>query len=126
MASYLETESGQSQVGTWFARAVIDKRVCNGDCSYETVGFPRAMRTSDWQEPDKDGLWFDCCKTAFRPYDLAVTAFLIIAKHHPKDRFKVSSDGEMQHWFDGMMVTKTYLGYGLDFKLPIEEPKTAA
>jgi len=106
-----------AQKGNWFAGALIDKRCCDGDCSYETFHFPRVFKIREWDKPDEKGLYFDFCKTAFRPYDLAVNVFLIIAKHYLKDNIKVSSDGKMTHWQEGMMLCQVHLGYGLEFKL---------
>lgn len=100
-------------VGTWFAGAKLDTRCCNGDCSYETFGFPRVMPKESYfqsNERRKD-LFFECCKTAYRPYDLAVTAFLVIAKHHLGADIRVSSDGELQHWIEGIGLCRVYLGY---------------
>lgn len=63
----------------------------------------------------ENNLYFDFCKTAFRPYDLAVISFLIIAKHYLKNNIEVSSDGEDCHWFDGKMLCQMILGYGLEY-----------
>ena len=120
IAGHREAEEGATVTGTWFAGALIDKRTCNGSCDYETFIFDRVITPPDYQPKRAGGLSFDYCKTAFRPYDLAVTAFLIIAKHHLGECLKVSSDGEQQHWFDAQMLCKMNLGYGLDFKLPKE------
>lgn len=107
--------------GAWFAGAKIETRVCGGDCSHETFRFPKVFKIPDWQkEADhlgKSGLYFSCTKTAYKPYDLAVNCFLIIAKHHLGERIMVSSDGENEHWFDGMLLCHKILGYGLEFKL---------
>ncbi len=103
-----------AQKGHWFAGAEIEKRVCDGDCSYEIFLFDRILNLSDYSEPE-NGRYFDCTKTAFRPYDLAVITFLIIAKHYLKEKIKVSSDGEDCHWFDGKMLCQMELGYGLRF-----------
>jgi hypothetical protein len=98
--------------GHWFAGAVLDTRICNGDCSYETFSFPPTMDKSFLQKnTEHRGLFFECCKTAYRPYDLAVTAFLVIAKHHLQDRLMVRSDGTLQHWVEGIELCRTYLGY---------------
>ncbi len=78
-------------------------RTCSGDCSYESVYFPRLL------EPD---MIVGFCKTAFRPYDLAVTTFLTIAKHHLGDRIVVQTDGEPQHWADAFTLCQACLGYG--------------
>ena len=58
-------------------------RTCNGDCSYESVWFERCQESES-----ADGRVGGFCKTAFRPYDLAVTAFLVIARHHLGDAFE--------------------------------------
>lgn len=104
--------------GTWFAGHVIETRVCNGDCSYESFIFERVREPKhQWDRPHPEG-WFDFCKTAFRPYDLAVTAFLVIAKHHLGDQLKVSSDGEGPQWRDGILLCRMVLGYG---ELPLSK-----
>ena len=108
-----------AQRGHWFAGAEIEKRVCDGDCSYETFSFERICQPPTWAEPE-NGLFFDCTKTAFRPYDLAVITFFIIAKHYLKGRIKVSSDGTDSHWFDGKLLCQVELGYGLNFVMAEE------
>lgn len=106
--------------GTWFAGAKIQTRVCGGDCSHETFWFPRVREKANWDKPEIHNglkLYFSCTKTAFKPYDLAVNCFLIIAKYHLRSRIIVHSDGEKEHWFDGMLLCHKILGYGLEFKL---------
>ncbi len=117
IASAVDHVKGISPAGHWFAGAEIDQRVCNGSCDYETFYISSVKKIETWDKPNKNRLWFDCCKTAFRPYDLAVTACLIICKHHLENRFEVSSDGKDQHWFDAKLLCKLHLGYGMDFKL---------
>jgi hypothetical protein len=120
-------------VGSWFAGVVLNQRACNGDCSYETFYFPRVL--PDRYKPvqrviyyDLDGRpachdeqhigkYFQSCKTAFRPYDLAVTAFLVIAKHHLGEKILVESDGTIAHWMDAVKLCQNVLGYGCDFEL---------
>lgn len=108
--------SSDALSGNWFAGGLIDKRCCNGDCSYETFAFQREYNPQDW-EFSEEGKYFDFCKTAFRPYDLAVTAFLIIAKHHLQDDITIRSDGEDVHWFDAKLLCQMELGYGQSFSL---------
>lgn len=103
--------------GAWYAGATLEARCCNGDCSYETFYFPRVLQPADWEKPDRHGRYFDFCKTAFRPYDVAVTAFLVIAKHYLKGKLVVTSDGEMEHWFDAKLLCQMELDYGLGFHL---------
>lgn len=117
IAKYGENNKAEN----WFAGAVIDKRCCNGDCSYETFFFPRVIDKDFKQGHNKrKDLLFDFCKTAYRPYDLAVNVFLVIAKHRLRDNIIVSSDGEMVHWQEAMMYCQIHLGYGLEFELPKE------
>lgn len=107
--------------GRWFAGAVIDKRCCDGDCSYETFFFPRTAELRDYEEREKRPRSFYFCKTAFRPYDLAVNCFLIIAKHHLGDEIEIYSDGDTQHWADGRQLCQTILGYGIGFEIDREK-----
>ena len=123
----------QAVVGSWFAGVVLNQRTCDGDCSYETFYFPRVLpeRYTPVQrvicydlngrpvchDQRHVGKYFQFCKTAFRPYDLAVTAFLVIAKHHLGDRILVESDGTIAHWMDAVKLCQNVLGYGFDFEL---------
>lgn len=102
--------------GSWPAGVLLQKRACDGDCSYETFCLPRVFTDSEWQKPE-NGLYFDFCKTAFRPYDMAVTACLVIAKHYLQDRIVVRSDGDDDQWQDAKWLCQIELGYGLDFHL---------
>lgn len=121
--------------GRWFAGLKLKHRSCSGDCSHETFSLPCVMEKEDWQKPigkisyyDVDGkpvyndpkeigLYFNCCKTAYKPYDLAVIICLIIAKHHLGKDILVASDGDIEQFQDGMVICQKILGYGLDFKL---------
>ncbi len=101
--------------GTWLAGHLVNTRTCPGDCSYESFVLERAyVPLAEWDQPD-GGYWFNFCKTAFRPYDLAVTAVLVIAKHRLGDAIQVSSDGEDAHWFDARLLCQMELGYGLEY-----------
>ena len=105
-------------VGTWFAGAKLATRTCGGDCSHESF-FLEASPV----EPSKasSGDYFDFCKTAYKPYDLAVTAALIVAKNHLGDRIRILSDGETQDWGDARRLCQYVLGYGADFDLDTED-----
>lgn len=91
--------------------------ICYGDCSYETFDFPRVIEPMPWAVEDENGLWFEFCKTGRRPYDLVVTSFLVIAKHHLGDRIKVQSDGEEEEWEAAKRLCNRVLGYGMGFVL---------
>lgn len=112
-------ESSEPRSGTWFAGALLSTRTCDGDCSYETVHFPSEMAATKFLQEDREhpGLYFECCKTAYRPYDLAVTAFLIIAKKHLRENISVSSDGRDENWVEGKQVCQAFLDYGLEFEM---------
>ena len=121
--------------GTWFAGLKLKHRTCGGDCSHETFSLPLKIEKDDWQKPigkishydqhgkpiynntEEIGLYFNCCKTAYKPYDLAVIICLIIAKHHLGKEILVASDGTLDNWRDGMLICQKILGYGLDFTL---------
>lgn len=91
------------------------------DDAHETCVFPRIFNPCDGIKAISNNLLFDCCKTANKPYDLAVTSFLIIAKHYLKDNLIVRSDGEISDWFEGQQVVQDELGYGMDFILDEKE-----
>ena len=111
-------ETKDSVEGSWFAGSTISTRCCGGDCSHETFSLPQKMGKEYLQESsDHPGLYFECCKTAFKPYDIAVTAALIVAKHYLGDQISVSSDGEEAQWFDGQMLCQTVLDYGMGYTL---------
>ena len=65
---------------------------------------------------------FSYCKTARRPYDLAVQCALIILKHHLGDHLTVASDGPEGDWDNARGVCQQHLGYGQDFRL---DPRAA-
>lgn len=120
--------------GTWFAGDLVEQRVAPidnlsgfGSGSYETCGIDRVKELSkynDYTERDaKYGLAFDCCKTAYRPYDLVVTAVLIALKHNFGNDVIISTDGEEKDWLDARMMCNNVLGYGLSVVMDFEETK---
>jgi len=84
-----------------------------GELGHETFYFEREPDLSYTKE---DSEVFNFCKTARKPYDLAVCCSLIIAKQHFPE-LKVSSDGDLNdEWQEAIKLTQKILGYGLDFK----------
>ena len=69
-------------------------------------------------------LYLAFCKTARCRYDLAVVAFLIIAKHHLGDRIAISSSGEIQDWMNGIELCRTYMGYEEHYVFNADEELT--
>jgi hypothetical protein len=53
---------------------------------------------------------FAFCKTAYKPYDLVVTACLIVFKNYFKDNFIVSSDGNDSDWQEAKEICHKVLG----------------
>lgn len=111
--------------GNWYAGTLLRQRTApinnltgKGEGSYETFAIERDISGRNFLQEDREtkGLFFECCKTAYRPYDLTVTACLIALKHHFPE-CTISSDGGDKDWLDGQFLCNNILGYGLDFKL---------
>lgn len=111
-------EPGQEATdGEWFAGVKLATRVCNGSCDYEAFAVPRVLKPEAWQKADENGLYSDFCKTAFRPYDLAVISILISFKHRFGDEVSVSSDGTDAQWWDGKLLCSKLFDYGFEFQV---------
>jgi len=103
--------SADAVAGSYFGWGTLLKhRTCDGNCSYET--FTLARKCGDATRV-VNGRFHDSCKTGFRPYDLAVQCLLLIAKHHLKDRIRVSSGGTDFHWNDARRICYLHLDYPL-------------
>ena len=80
---------------------------------YESFVLPRIMDLEQGpREPNEDGLFGDFVKTAFRPYDIAVTAILLIAKRYLGQQFTIHSNGAGPQWGDAKRICQAVLGYG--------------
>jgi hypothetical protein len=99
----------------------IKHRCCDGRCSYETFLFPKSLEADETRPPEENGLYIGFTKTAFRPYDIAVTAALLVAKRNLKDQFAVHTDGTDRHWSDAKRICQEVLGYGEWFGIVEEE-----
>lgn len=110
---------GNKTDGNWYAGTLVTQRVApivngSGSGSYETFRVARILE--DRNNADEFGRVFNCTKTAYRPYDLTVTACLIALKYH-FPACKVSSDGEDKDWLDGKILCHNLLGYGLEYRM---------
>jgi hypothetical protein len=83
----------------------VKHRCCDGCCRYETFDLPRCL------EAEEDP-YIGFVKTGFRPYDVAVTAALLISKRHLKEEFTIHSDGGDAQWLDARQICQRVLGYG--------------
>ena len=89
-----------------------------GEDGHETFCMPR-HRQPHWEgdDPDENGMLFDFCKTACKPYDLSVTACLIAAGHHFGGDISLSSDGNNEDWAAAAELCQDTVGYGEGFKI---------
>lgn len=73
----------------------------NGRPDYESFVVERVY--TGWRDEDEV---FEFCKTARLPYDAVVTACLVALKHHFGDAFRVSSDGRIEDWAEGLEIAR--------------------
>ena len=90
---------GPPQADEW---AIVFNGV--GADGHETFYFPKKTKG------------FIFCKTAAKPYDLAVAATLILVHHHMPHCYGIRSDGTRADWLDARELVKTLLD------LPVEIP----
>jgi hypothetical protein len=93
------------------------------DMSHETYYLSRVKSLNEWeQDREKDlnekgeQLYFDCTKTARKPYDLMVQAALIVLKKHFGGEVRVDSDGDAEDWEHAMQFVELALGYESSFE----------
>lgn len=72
----------------------------NGSC--ETFVVERVSSRRDHLGMEPAGFVFEFCKTAYGPYDVAVTACLVVLKSHLGDAILVTSNGGIHDWQDGI------------------------
>jgi hypothetical protein len=91
----------------------------NGKDVYESFFFPLIGEMEQPHSVHED-LYVDCCKTARKPYDIAVQGSLIIIKHHLEihgQKLIVKSDGNDLEWEAARFLCHSLFGYGADFAL---------
>jgi hypothetical protein len=96
-----------------------------GEDGHETFYVGRDFDPEPHQTAER-GKYFDFCKTARKPYDLAVCSSLIVLSHHLKKNVAISSDGddEEENWPKAKLLCQEVLGYGADFTLFRPDPMT--
>ena len=96
-----------------------------GELSHETFLLERVTDTTGFTQRDDDGMIFKFCKTAQKPYDIAVCSALIIAKKHFGESIVISSDGDNEEWKASKALCQKILGYGdnlnMDYVIPTGE-----
>ena len=91
-----------------------------GEEGHETFLVERHYKPLAWEkERYKRGPWGTFCKTARKPYDVAVCACLIVLNRHFGKRFTVGSDGDdfEEGWPLAREACQKILGYARDFTL---------
>ena len=103
-----------SAIGDVGLTVKLRHRCCSGTCKYEAFAFPRIAdgESFDDGDPETKGLVCYWVKTAFRPYDIAVTAALLIAKRYLRNQLVVIGDGLDAQWADAKELCQQHLGYG--------------
>jgi hypothetical protein len=112
-------------LGSWYEAGVeLQHRCCSGQCCHEAFLFPRDVKDGPFdKKSDTNGLVFYWTKTAFKPYDIAVTAALLIAKRHLQNQLIIDSNGLDAQWADAKELCQQHLGYGAWFGI-VEDPRT--
>lgn len=94
----------------------------NGVPGCESFVFPQSDREA--REPFNrkgSGFVYGFVKTRQLPYDLAVTAALLIMKHHHGDAIEVMSDGLIDAWQPAIALVERVLAYGTKWEFVVEE-----
>jgi len=105
--------SSTAIVGSFYEVGITVKhRCCAGSCCCETFSLERSIELDSHNEADECGLYSGYIKTAFRPYDIAVTSALLIAKRHLGDQFVIESNGADAQWADARRLCQKVLGHG--------------
>jgi hypothetical protein len=100
----------------------IERRRCDGQCAHDAFLFPRVLVQGLGGDAARK-LSSDFVKTAFKPYDVAVTAALLIAKRYLQEEIVVHSDGSDAQWADARRLCQAHLGYGDWFGI-VEQEET--
>ncbi len=84
--------------------AFTASRRCDGQCCHDSFVLRKLP-----------GIEF--VKTAFKPYDLAVTTALLIAKQYWGKQIEIRTDGSEIQWSDAKQLCQAHLGYGDSFRI---------
>ena len=80
------------------------------ELGHELFFMPRVLGPDDARQQDENGLYFQFCKTARKPYDLLVVAALV-ALHAYFPEITIASDGDGDEWADGLRFCQRILDY---------------
>jgi hypothetical protein len=117
--------SATAIIDTWDMGVKLRHRCCGGMCCLDTFSLPKIVAEGETpidDRPETQGLVFYWTKTAFKPYDIAVTAALLVAKRYLRNHLVIHSDGADAQWADAKDLCQHYLGYGAWFGI-VEDPR---
>jgi len=84
------------------------------DEGHETFMVTREVPDAPSWSPDSDES-FDFCKTARKPYDVAVCLVLLSMTRHAPKSFRISSDGDWDvEWSEARKIYKDMFGVEVD------------
>ena len=93
------------------------------ELSHESFLLERVTDIRRFTQRDEDnGMIFKFCKTAQKPYDIAVCSALIIAKKHFGESIMISSDGDNAEWKESKALCQKILGYGDNLNMNYSTP----
>lgn len=81
-----------------------------GDDCIAFNGFSENGHETFWLAKEPEGFQF--CKTAHKPYDVLVTAMLMVAERHAPGAIRISSDGDADDWELGLQLVRDRCGDG--------------
>lgn len=113
-------ETTEPVVGPWFSGAMLQTRTCGGSCASAPFVVDRRFLVREWDQLDK-GKYFSHCETAYKPYDLAVTAALVRLKENLDDEIQITSDGKERAFDDAKRLCRELFGHAKKFELEPEE-----
>lgn len=92
---------------------ITDSVVCfNGDAAtnnnFETFAIQLFETGHYYKIEEQEKEVFGFCKTARRPYDIAVCISLMVIKHHLGSDFRISTDGDLDDWSEPIAYYENY------------------
>ena len=90
-----------------------------GEDGHETFYIKRADKPAEWAS-DKN-IVFGFCKTAYKPYDVYVTASLLLAYLYLEDEITLNSDGGTGDWQGAVELINNTVGKEWGFGLEVTE-----
>ena len=79
-------------------------------CLFDKLADLENENENSYVSRNEKGYVFTFCKTAYKPYDVVVTACLIALRYYMGNDVRVNSDGEKKDWFAGLRLAKDALG----------------